>query len=46
MDGYATGEFSVVVTLQDTTVELTDGVPQYGSVKAGGYQVSGCDSGR
>jgi hypothetical protein len=41
VNGYATGDFSVVVTVQDTRVELTDGVPQYGAVKAGGYQVRG-----
>ena len=38
MDGYASASYELLVSLQDTTVELGDTVPQFGSVRALGYQ--------
>ena len=38
VDGYASSSYELLVTLQDITVELTDAVPQFGSVHALGYQ--------
>ena len=38
VDGYASASYELLVTLQDTTVELGDAVPQFGSVRALGYQ--------
>ena len=38
VDGYASATYELLVTLQDTTVELGDAVPQFGSVRALGYQ--------